>query len=75
MPSFKSNSNFPVPNYDSCQLDIEMKRNNFVINVFANPEKESILPWDKYEVGYFVSVDKLISKSSGCLPSGYVREE
>ena len=51
-----------------------MKRNPGIIKQAVISEKEAILSWDKYEVGYFVPEDQFIVKNTGCLPSGYGRE-
>ena len=38
------------------------------------PDKEGILSFDQYEVGYFVSTDQFFVRTPGRLPTGYGRE-
>ena len=33
------------------------------------------MSWDKCEVGYFVSTDKVLVETLGPFPTGYMREE
>ena len=40
-----------------------MKHNHGVIKKYVINEKEEIMSWDKYEVGYFVSEDQCIVKT------------
>ena len=62
VPKFRSTPNFPVPKCAACQIACAMNQNPGVIKQAAISEKEEIMSWDKYEVGYFFSADKLIFK-------------
>ena len=70
-PKFKLNPKCTVPKCDACQLSWMMKQNHGVTNQAVVPGKVSIMLWDKYEVGGFVSVDKCVVENSGCFTSGY----
>ena len=60
---FKSTPKYMVSKCAACQLACAMKLNTGVIKRAVVPEHESILSWDKYEVGFFSS-DQLIVKDN-----------
>ena len=62
MPKLKSNPNISITKCSFCQLDCTIKHNPVSIKKAAVHEKQAIIPWDKYEVGYFVSEDQFVVK-------------
>ena len=73
-PKFKSTSSCPIPLCIACELSRATKRNPGVTTQSAAKEKEGILTAEQYKPGNFVSMDQCISKTPGCLPTGYGRE-
>ena len=70
----KLTPNCPVTKCDSCHIASNMQCNPGVIKQDIIPEKESIVSWDKYKVGYFVSSDQLNVITPVSFKSGYSHE-
>ena len=72
-PKFPATSNCSVPDCESCMLSRSNNRSTRATKVRPLPDKQGALTRYKYEVGYFVSTDTFICKTSSRLPTGYVR--
>ena len=74
VPKYNSAATCEIPKCQSCQLLQAKQLKSKPVKSKAIKEAEGAITCDKYQTGYFVSMDQYVVKNKGHLPTGHGRE-